>query len=261
MKRIHIVGCHRSGTTLLFELMTTCFRHDAHCDHERSIFKDKAHCDGIYISKKPSDITHIEQIFSADPDLYLLYLIRDPRAVISSIHPSKSDRYFSSFERWQRYEQAAAPLKSHPRFLEVRYEDLVRHPDKVQSSICTRFSFLETMHPFSAFEKFAQTSKPAEISLKGIRAINDKSIDRWKEHLPRIKFQLERYPALVQCLIEYGYEQDDQWLTLVEDIKPKKQSYGESGTSYLKQKEMNLRYWLKGRSYLRRIKKSALFNS
>ncbi len=260
MKRIHIVGCHRSGTTLLFELMTTCFRHEAHCDHERSIFKDKTHCDGLYISKKPSDITHIERIFLGDPDLYLFYLIRDPRAVITSIHPSKSDRYFSSFERWRRYEQAAAPLKSHPRFVEIRYEDLVKHPDEIQSDICGRLPFLNTMHSFSTFEKFAQTSKPAEISLKGIRAISDQGIDRWKEHLPRIKFQLERYPELAKHLINDGYEQDDQWLSQLEDIKPKKQIYGETGASYLKQQETNLRYWLKGRSYLSRIKKGASFN-
>ncbi|MBD3646464.1 MAG: sulfotransferase [Pseudomonadales bacterium] len=152
MKRLHVVGCHRSGTTLLFELLTTCFDHDGRCEHEQSIFNPlelPVADDGLYLSKKPSDTTHIHRIFHADPDLHLIYMLRDPRAVITSIHPSRGDVYFSSFERWQRYERAAAPLKDHPRFMEVRFEDLVSQPDTVQSRIEARFPFLQRRHGFS----------------------------------------------------------------------------------------------------------------
>ena len=132
MKRLHIVGCHRSGTTLMFELLTTCIKHQARCSHEQTIFNPIKPVQGLYVGKKPSDITHIEKIFLADPDLYIVYMLRDPRAVITSIHPSKSERYFTSFERWQRYEVAANRLKQHPRFIQISYEELVTAADESQ---------------------------------------------------------------------------------------------------------------------------------
>ncbi|MFP6809326.1 MAG: sulfotransferase [Pseudomonadales bacterium] len=252
MKRLHIVGCHRSGTTLLFELVTTCIKHDEHCQHERSIFKDKTICNGLYISKKPSDITHIQKIFLRDPDLHIIYLLRDPRSVVTSIHPSKSDRYFSSFERWLRYEAAAAPLKSHPRFFQINYEALVSLPDDVQANLCQQFPFLEQSHLFSEFAEYAQTSKEAQISLKGLRPVSKANVENWRQHLPRLSFQLERYPVLAEKLIEYGYEQNKDWLHVLEGISPRSQVYGEKPASLWKQKETNLRYWIMSLSYLSR---------
>ena len=39
MRRIHIVGCGpRTGTTLMAELMGTCFDINASCQHEESVF-------------------------------------------------------------------------------------------------------------------------------------------------------------------------------------------------------------------------------
>ena len=217
MKRLHITGCRRSGTTLLFEMMATCFAHDEHCEHEQSIYvpiPDIRH--QLYFSKKPSDITHIHKIFARDDNLFLIYVRRDPRAVITSIHPTKSDVYYASFERWQRYERAVAPLLGHPRFHLVKYEQLVTEPDQVQTDIAAKFAFLQQTHRFSEFHKHAKSSEKAQISLKGLRAISTDSIQAWRQHLPRIKFQLEKYPELRKVLTDYHYETDDRWLLLIQ---------------------------------------------
>lgn len=143
MKQLHISGCHRSGTTLLFEMLSTCFEHTNRCEHEQSIFVDtKMSGEGLYLSKKPSDVTHMNSIFERDPGLFLICVVRDPRAVITSVHPSKKDVYFTSFERWQRYEQAA---------------------------IKTQFDFLHQTHAFSQFHLHAASSDKAKMSLKGLR--------------------------------------------------------------------------------------------
>ncbi len=253
MKRLHVTGCRRSGTTLLFEMLATCFEHDDHCEHEQSIYvpvTDKPN--QLYFSKKPSDITHIHKVFSADPELFLVYVRRDPRAVITSIHPSKADVYYASFERWVRYERAVQPLLDHPRFMLVSYEALVTHPDEVQSKICDKFSFLNQKHLFSEFHEHAQSSPKAQISLKGLRPISKTSLTSWQEHLPRIRFQLDRYPELKQTIKAYGYEEDDNWLNLLDGVSARSQQYGEKPPNWLKRQETNLRYWLKSRSYLSR---------
>ena len=253
MKRLHITGCRRSGTTLLFEMMATCFEHDDHCEHEQSIFVPINEEQGqLYFSKKPSDITYIHKIFAADPELYLIYVRRDPRAVITSIHPSKADVYYSSFERWERYEEAAAPLLSHPRCLLVKYEDLVRTPNEVQSAIEEAFPFLNKRHKFSEFHEHAQSSAKAQISLKGLRPISAESLDSWQAHLPRIKFQVDKYAAFKDAIVHYGYEPNDDWLGKLEGVTTRSQSYGEQRPNWFKRQETNLRYAIKSRAYLSR---------
>jgi hypothetical protein len=259
MRRLHITGCRRSGTTLLFEMLATCFEHDDHCEHEQSIFVPVQEQPGtLFFSKKPSDITHIHKIFAADPELFVIYVRRDPRAVITSIHPTRSDVYYASFERWLRYERAVKPLLGQPRFHLVSYEQLVTEPDQVQAEIAAKFNFLKQQHLFSEFHEHANTSEKAQISLKGLRPISTSSLTAWQAHLPRIQFQLERYPELARTLVEYGYEPNDDWLKQLEGVRAKPQTYGEKRPGFFKRLETDLRYQLKSRDYLGRREQPTL---
>jgi len=249
--RLHVTGCLRSGTTLMMEMLAACFDYTQRCEHEQSIFQPIEQPTGLYLSKKPSDITHMQRIFMSDPNLYVIYMLRDPRSVITSIHPSKSDVYFASFERWQRYESAARPLQNHPRFLQVRYESLIRDPDEEQKRIVNAFDFLTQRHLFSNFDKHANASKKAEISLKGLRPISNQNVASWREHLPRLAFQLANYPQLKRIVRDYGYEEDDDWLKALEGVTPRTQSYGESRPPVWQRMETKLRYRLKSRRYLK----------
>lgn len=248
--RIHIVGCHRSGTTLMFEMMVACFEHAGRCQHEKTIFNPIEPVAGLYIGKKPSDITHMKHLFECDERLAVIYMRRDPRSVVTSVHASKADVYFSSFERWSRYEAAAQALINHPRFLVIRYEDLVANPDAVQTSIQTRLPFLTRRHPFSTYEHVAQTSTVAEVSLGGVRPVDVDRIHAWKEHLPRIAFQMQKYPQMASRLISAGYEADNRWQSCLDGIEPLVQQYGEVPAPLWKRYETNLRYYFKTRTYL-----------
>jgi len=255
MKHLHVTGCRRSGTTLLFEMLSSCFRHDERCDHEQSVFVDTGQDlneDAVYFSKKPSDIAFMHRIFQQNPDLFVIYLLRDPRAVVTSIHPTRSDIYYASFERWRRYQRAAASLQGHPRFLQVRYEDLVGSPQLVQAEIEEKFPFLQTRFRFEDFHLHAQTSKKAEISLRGLRPISTSSLQNWQQHLPRIQYQVLKYPDLRIAVRQYGYETDDSWLQLLDGVKAKSQSYGEITPNVIKRLETRLRYFIKTQVYLKR---------
>lgn len=250
--RLHITGCHRSGTTLITEMIAACFQYNGRCEHEQSVFEPIEHKEGVYLSKKPSDITHIKRILLNDPKLHVIYMLRDPRSVITSIHPSKSDIYFASFERWQRYEIAANALKDHPRFIVLRYEALINDPDREQQKIAQAFPFLHQDHLFSKYEKHAKASKKAEISLKGLRPISNQNLYSWQNHWPRIAFQIAKYPELKQTVREYGYETSDDWLDDIANVKPRQQAYGESRPPIWQRLETDFRYYLKSRNYLNR---------
>lgn len=254
MKRIHIVGCPRSGTTLLMELVSTCFENAGHCEHELSIFAPVNQLNGVYFTKQPNDIKQLRHIFQADPQLNVIYMGRDPRSVITSQHMASPGQYFCNYRVWRECDDAAQRYIDHPRFLRLRYEDLVSSPDEVQAQILAHFRFLKQLHLFSEYHKYATPSEASERAMNGLRAINNDSLSKWRNHLPRIKEQLLRHPRLAQDLVRLGYEADDSWQTLLEDVMPKvfPCRYPER-RPYLKELEKSLRIWIKSRRYLKSI--------
>jgi hypothetical protein len=256
VKRLHIVGCPRSGTTLLMELVSTCFASSAYCEHEMSIFQPApAGCE-LYISKQPNDIRQLRHIFHRDPQLYIIYLGRDPRAVISSTHREQPGQYFCNYRIWRECDRAAARYLEHPRFLPLRYEDLVTDPDAVQASIHAQYPFLQQLHRFSEFHLFARPSGAAQQAMNGLRKVNVQSLAKWREHMPRVAEQYRRHPALAQDLIRLGYEADTDWLqelAAVESIEYPCR-YPER-PAYLKELEKALRFYLKSRRYLQRLQR------
>lgn len=258
MKRLHITGCPRSGTTLLMELISTCFENDGHCEHEQSIFDSVRHSGDLYVSKQPNDIKHLRHIFFRDDGLHIIYMVRDPRSVITSEHPGASGQYFCNYRVWRDCEQAARNYEGHTRFLRLSYEDLVVDPDGAQAGIQTKFGFLTRRYSFSDFHQFARPSNASERAMGGVRSVDQASLSRWQQHLPRLADQLKRYPRLGDDLIRLGYEPDGQWLQLLEGVEAIEYPcrYPER-RQILKEWEKSLRVYLKSRRYLRRRAQTA----
>ncbi|WP_116368410.1 sulfotransferase domain-containing protein [Parahaliea mediterranea] len=252
MKHLHIVGCPRSGTTLLMELLCTCFASDGYCAHERSIFAPPTVADaGLYFSKQPNDIKQLRHIFFRDEQLYVIYLGRDPRAVITSKHRENPGQYFCNYRVWAECDRAARRYDGHPRFLRLRYEDLVGNPDEVQAHIAHHFGFLQQRHRFSEYHLHAAPSADASRAMNGLRAVNPDSLQKWRQHLPRIKEQYQRHPALADDLQRLGYETDRQWLQALASVPAQVYPcrYPERPQT-LKDWERAVRVWWKSRHYL-----------
>jgi len=264
LNKLHIVGCPRSGTTLLMELMSTCFHSDEHCEHEVSIFDPPPIDQGIYFSKKPSDIKNLHHIYPHDPTLYLIYVVRDPRAVISSLHHSNREQYFCNYRAWQACDDAAQQylpggrFSNQRRFLQIRYEDLVADPDQVQKDIAAQFPFLQMLHTFSTFSNHAKPSASARSAMNGLRPISQDSVSGWQRHLPRIKEQLQRRPAMAEALLRLAYEADHSWQKLLQDVEAQEFPcrYSE-GREFFKESEKSLRMLLRSRRYLAALKTAA----
>ena len=251
-KRLHIVGCPRSGTTLMMELMAVCFENDAFCDHETSIFNSAPTGAMLYFSKKPTDIRYVGDLLRRDPHLMVICLYRDPRSVVTSIHKSKEGMYFSNYLEWKSCQTAAEALVGHERFLLVSYEELTASTDAVQDKIAVRFPCLTKKHPFTDYERTASPSQKSQNALGGVRPIDTKRQQGWKEHLPRVKSEMERHPSFAQDLIQWDYEKDRSWESCLEGVTSTRFPCRASEHRYsLGKLETKIRKTFQKRAYLR----------
>lgn len=259
MKRIHVVGCRRSGTTLMAELLGSCFSIDGRVDHEQSLWETSPRMDkSILLTKKPPDTLYMNRALRLDPELYAVAMVRDPRSVITSRHYARPDDYFCSFWRWEMYMRVIMKAADHPRYLVIRYEDLVRDPDTVQSQISEHFPFLEQTCKFSQFPEGAAVHEHARGSMNGLRNVDQQSLTKWQQHLPRVKGELLRHPSLSDWLVTCGYEADRSWEALLEGVEPWYGIYKNERPHLGRRIETFIRYTWRTLVYLwhRRLKRS-----
>lgn len=211
-KHLHIVACSpRSGTTLLHEVMVTCFQIDKHYDHEIRFNLVSADDGQILLTKRPKDTMYMARILDEDPELYVIYVLRDPRDVIVSRHGKNKEMYYSNIRLWRELHEYARQMADHPRFLEVRYEDFVRNPNEVQDKIAAKFPWLKKVHDFADYHEYATVSSKSEKAMHGVRPIAPTSIGLWQQNLPRIQGQQQIHGSLTPILIECGYEASADW--------------------------------------------------
>lgn len=220
-KHLHIVGCSpRSGTTLLHEVMVTCFHVDRHYEHEIRFHLVEAEDGQVVITKRPKDTMYMPAVIRDDPDLYVIYLLRDPRDVICSRHGKDEGMYYSNIRLFRQMHGFARKMYGHERFLVVRYEDFVRDPDATQDAIMARFPWLEKKHDFSDYHEHAQVSARSLTAMHGVRPIAPTSVGVWTRHPGRIKGQQEIHGSLTPLLVECGYESGGEWERVLDSVKP-----------------------------------------
>ncbi len=240
MYKIYITGCARSGTTLLQQMMYA-FRNmhivgpEHFIDgflkdeirqlprHQHVVIKRSRSClSGIY----PAEFTQNDEMSIEDYreqllqiiqklNLRLLDIFRDPRDVLTSRHHSDPDSYYVSFERWYGHHCDIQWLQQRwDKFLQVKFENLLRSPNRVQDKISNHFN-LKKKAEFSDYPEFIEKSSLPENqrkALKGFRKLDPEKIGRWRETDPEYILELTKnYPQLLDLLIEYDYEPDKSW--------------------------------------------------
>jgi hypothetical protein len=204
------------------EAMKACFDIEISSEHEDRIIYQRTplHKEGTYLTKSPHDVPYVKPFLYVNSKLYVVYLLRDPRDVITSTHRRDPNKYFIGLGYWKKYTKATEKLRDHPRFITVRYEDFVRDPDGVQERLIERMPFLSKEASFSRYHEVAKPSGSSTLALSGVRPIAPTSVGRWKSHLPRIAGQIHQHGSISDKLIEYGYEEDDSWEDMLSGVKP-----------------------------------------
>jgi hypothetical protein len=200
--------------------MVTCFDADKHYDHEIRFNLVSAEDDQILITKRPKDTMYMPAVLDDDPELYVIYVLRDPRDVICSRHGKDKSMYYSNIRLWREMHAYARKMYGHERFLEVRYEDFVRDPDETQRSIAAKFPWLEKKHDFSEYHEHAQVSAKSITAMHSVRPIAPTSVGVWTQHPGRIKGQQMIHGSLTPVLVECGYETGGEWERVLDSVEP-----------------------------------------
>jgi hypothetical protein len=220
MERIHIVGVGpRTGTTLMTECMAACFDIDAFDAHEARVTNHRWNAE-VYLSKWPAEIFTVSPRLRLDEHFHVICMIRDPRDVVVSRHAIDQERYWTPLHFWKKQIGHVRRLVGRRRFILVKYEDLVTRPDSVQDEIMRRLTFLRKKRNFGRFHEVATPSARATEALGGVRPITPRRIGNWRNHLPRVAGQIAVHGSIIEDLIEFGYEADDSWLSILKDVNP-----------------------------------------
>ncbi|BBM85074.1 sulfotransferase family protein [Candidatus Uabimicrobium amorphum] len=242
MKRIHIVGCPRSGTTLMHQLMSTCYESSGFCNFEKGIFKRVDASHSIYFSKKPDDLHIIEYVLKKKNNVHVICMLRDPRCVVSSIHYSNPEEYYCDFWMWEKCYDVMQKIRQHPKVLIIRYEDLLHTPDSIQRKIQSFCEELVQKYSFVDFDKYATPSLESLKAMRGLRSLDTSNIQSWMKHLPRVKQQLKRYPQMQQMLELSGYEKDSSWQKHLDHVETSNIGSYKKKRGILKDLEWRIRY-------------------
>ena len=209
VKRVHIVGCARSGTTMLHYSMIA-FQDTILIDQETSVrqspsLRETAALLRDHIVKRTST-THfvtkraygwflpggLDQLIDCTlrERIGLINIIRDPRDVLTSQHAGeKTRRFYVEPERWKASIAAAdelfARLNTYPHKLTLRYEDVVTDPGSTEQTLTNTFSLklrpgIDTIGRLKDnLEKLGASTRMAKF-LQNIRNFDPATIGRWK---------------------------------------------------------------------------------
>ena len=167
-----------------------------------------------WAEKTPLNVRHFGWIVERFPEARLVHLIRDGRDVVCSLaqhpdwrwvdggwikelRPRPPERYARD---WVTYTGAGMRFRGHPRYREVRYEDLVARPEVTLRGLCT---FLD--EPFD--ERLLESEDvPAHAAADSPDRgpVFDSSVGRWRRDLPADELEAVMRIAGAR-LAELGY--------------------------------------------------------
>ncbi|HZH50114.1 MAG TPA: sulfotransferase [Nitrospira sp.] len=239
ISRIHIIGCGRSGTTML-HLALACFRNVTLSTSETSVqypylrerlsltlrlfsVSGRKH----YVTKRNSGWTKPDRIddlieWTRLENIGIINLVRDPRDVMLSRHAgaARPDLPYISQKRW--YDSILATdkvfdsLKDHPRKLTLRYEDLILKPLESQSQIEAAFGVLPNPNALPIdkvkdnFERLRLQYDARELpALNGLRNMDAETVLHWRKSGDAPSFETmtpDMLDRLKRFCEEHGYD-------------------------------------------------------
>lgn len=153
----------------------------------------------IISEQTPRNIFYARHLLDHYPDAFVVQLVRDPRAVLASQKGrwrrkwlgGKNMPWIETIRSWANYHpitmcklwkksvQTGLPLASHPRFMSLRFEDLVSNPQIQIENIC---SFLGVEYQ-PGMEDVPQVGSSSRNNIDNKRGISTEVLQAWKNNL------------------------------------------------------------------------------
>ena len=221
---IILMGCQRSGTTLLSSILSAHPKLFAipkevwvpyHCaknqdfttmkkDYEDRLNECKAEIkkkpDAVrWLEKTPNNITYISEILEQfESNLKLIHIIRDGRDVVTSIHPRVPlHRPYTKWGRWVGYVRNGLEYKDHLTMLTIKYEDLILDYENTVKKICDHIEedFVDELKDW-----FKHATHREDLSYNGVvKPMHSNSVYKWKDES---KLDEANKEYLAECLAE-----------------------------------------------------------
>ena len=162
----------------------------------------------ICVDHTPLNIKYADMLFDLFPEAKMIHLVRDGRAVSSSIMPldwgpNTIDKAASSWASKVRMGLRVESLYGSERIKRIRYEDVVLDPEKTMKEICVflDITYEPGMIEGGGFLVPAYTEK--QHQLVGKRPMADRA-DAWKNLLTRREIEIFETIA-AEHLLQFGY--------------------------------------------------------
>lgn len=232
---IYIQGCARSGNTLIRELCGSAFlgmelvkltKDTAECSlaHLVELLRQPAAQNG-----KPAGLPHQtapcvpvrvasrnyenslamdRELLRANPEVKVLWMLRDPRDILTSIHANQPDKYYVPPARLIKSLQLYLQFKGEPQVLTVRYEELVGNADAMQTQISQVFGLTESRKFMEAY-KFFPCFHENVRAMHSIRPIDTNSVQKWRSnpaHQKHLEEIFAGHPEILSLSRECGYD-------------------------------------------------------
>ncbi len=147
-------------------------------------------------------------LLRANPGIRVLWMLRDPRDILTSIHADQPDEFYVKPERLITSLKLYDEFKDEPQIMTIHYEELVSSPNTVQARIAQAFQ-LETVRDFTEGHKYFPHFRQNMRAMHSIRPIDAKSVQKWRvkqEYKEYLETVLKEHPALISLAPNYGYE-------------------------------------------------------
>lgn len=173
----------------------------------------------VFAEKTPSNLYAFEAFLAHFPEGRVLYLVRDPRAVVASLL-RRGFALHRAIAIWLMETVMCERLRGHPRALQIKYEHLVQQPD---DTVLTITKFLNVQPAIDKMLRYWAESPRAErdLSLRSLpswtadpsKPISLKPINAWRCELDPVALAImehamvARAPRGIEATIGLGFVQ------------------------------------------------------
>ncbi len=158
-----------------------------------------------WAEKSPANVRHLKNIFEYYPDARFIHLIRDPRDVLTSRHPSRPGEYWVTPQRWVEDVSAGLDMKDDPRVLSIRYEDIVsNYEDSARKML--EFVGEDYVDEMENWHEHTNVQKNRAWD-SSVQQVHTKSLGKWQkpEYAERVE-EIMSNAKLVEMMKVLGYK-------------------------------------------------------